>query len=113
MPAYLQLMLCQCTPISPLTSLNLIRKHLLNYQWTINPSYPTDAVWAGLHLVMTQNIFTFGDTTFKQLIGTAMGMPPAPPYATIYYGIHEAKFVPCHHHHVIIYHQFINNIIRI
>ena len=94
-------------------ALNLIRRHLRNYQQTINQSYPTDAVQSGLCLVMTQNIFTFGNTTFKQLNGTAMGMPPAPPYATIYYGIQEAKFVPCHHLCVIFYCQFIDDVISI
>ena len=45
----------------------------------VNGDYPTEAVQAGLRLVMTQNIFTFSDLTFKQLNGTAMGAPPAPP----------------------------------
>ena len=41
---------------------------------------------------MTMNIFTFGDLTLKQLNGTAMGTPPALPYATIFYGIHEKNY---------------------
>ena len=76
------------------TALNLIGKHLPQYQQTVNSDYPTDAVRAGLRLVMTQNIFTFGDLAFKQLNRTAMGTPPAPPYATMYYGIHEEKLLP-------------------
>ena len=52
---------------------------------------------------MTLNIFMFGDLTSKQLNGTAMGTPPAPPYATIYNGIHEEKFLPHHSQHVIYY----------
>ena len=62
---------------------------------------------------MTMNIFTFGDLTLKQLNGTAMGTPPAPPYATIYYGIHAEKFLPHHSQQVIYYRRFINDVICI
>ena len=77
-------------------ALNLIGKYLTQYQRKHNGDYPHDAVQAGLCLIMTLNIFTFGDLTFKQLNGTAMGTPPAPPYDTIYYGIHKEKFLPHH-----------------
>ena len=86
------------------TALNLISKHLAQHQRTINAEYTSDAVQAGLQLVMTLNIFTFGDLMFKQLNSTAMGTPPAPPYATVYYGIHEEKFLPHHSQRVIYYH---------
>ena len=66
-----------------------------------------------LCLVMTMNTFTFGDLTFKQLNGTAMGTPPAPPYATVYYGIHEEKFLPKYSQRVVFYRRFIDNVISI
>ena len=62
---------------------------------------------------MTLSIFTFGDLTFKQLNGTTMDTPPAPPYATIYYGIHEEKFLPHHSQCVIYYRRFIDDVICI
>ena len=64
------------TNIPTHTALNLIGKYLDQYQRKYNNVYPKDAVRAGLHLVMTMNIFTFGDLTLKQLNGTAMGTPP-------------------------------------
>ena len=81
------------TNITTHTALNLIVKYLTQYQQK-NKDYPQDTVRAGLHLIITLNIFTFGDLTLKQLNGTTMGTPPPPPYATIYYGIHEEKFLP-------------------
>ena len=84
------------TNIPTHTALNLIGKYLTQYQRKNNNEYPQDAVRAGLRLIMTMNLFTFGDLTLKQLNGTTMGTPPAPPYATIYYGIHEEKFLPTH-----------------
>ena len=65
---------------------------------------------------MTLNIFTFGDLTFKQLDRAAVGAPPAPPappYVTVYYGIHEEKFLPHHSQCVIYYCRFIDDVIRI
>ena len=73
------------TNIPTHTALNLIRKYLNQYQRKHNNEYPKDAVRAGLRLVMTMNIFTFGDLTLKQLNGTAMGTPqhrPMPQYIT-------------------------------
>ena len=101
------------TNIPTHTALNLIRKYLNQYQRKHNNDYPKDTVRAGLRLVMTMNIFTFGDLTLKQLNGTAMGTPPAPPYATIYYGIHEKKFLPHHAQRVVFYRRFINDVIGI
>ena len=62
---------------------------------------------------MLNNFFVFGDMTFKQTNGTAMGTPPAPPYATIYYGLHEAKFLPQYRNHVVFYKRFIDDVLGI
>jgi hypothetical protein len=45
---------------------------------------------------MQNKIFQFGDTfdTFwHQIEGTAIGTPPTPPYATLYFGIHKIETV--------------------
>ena len=42
-----------------------------------------------LELIMRNNLFTFGDTWWIQVSGTAMGTSPALLYATIYYLYHE------------------------
>ena len=52
---------------------------------TVHPTVLIDA----LHLLMTNNVFQFGDTYWIQKVGTAMGLPPAPPWDTIFFGIHE------------------------
>ena len=101
------------TNIPTHTVLNLIGKYLTQYQRKHNNEYPQDAIRAGLRLIMTMNISTFGDLTLKQLNGTAMGTPPAPPYATIYYRIHEEKFLPHHARRVIFYRRFIDDVIGI
>ena len=94
-------------------ALNLISKYLTQRQQKCDGEYPHNVVRAGLQLIMTLNIFTFSDLTFKQLNGTTMGTPPVPPYATIYYGIHKEKFLPQHSQCIIYYQRFIEDVIGI
>ena len=101
------------TNIPTHTVLNLIGKHITQYKRESNGTYPANAIREALWLVMTMNIFTFGDLTLKQLNGTAMGTPPPPPYETVYYGIHEEKFLPKSSQCVIYYRRFIDDVIGI
>ena len=52
------------------------------------------ALLHALTIVMSNNLFQFGDTFWLQLTGTAMGTPPAPNYATIYFCIWEMMIIP-------------------
>ena len=54
---------------------------------------PINAILDALRLVMKNNVFQFGDTFWHQLTGCAMGTPPAPPYATLFYAIFEFKLL--------------------
>ena len=53
-----------------------------------------NALLFALQLVMKNNIFKFGDTFWLQLTGTAMGTPPAPAWATLYFAILEYTLIP-------------------
>ena len=100
------------TNIPTNTAIMFIASHLRKNIPEVGPKQ-NEALIAALKLVMLNNIFSFGDMTFKQLNGTAMGTPPAPPYATIYYGLHESKFLPNHRQHVIFYKCFIDDVFGI
>ena len=76
-------------------------------------SYPTNTLIAALEIVMQNSIFQFGDLFYKQLTGTAMGTPPAPPWATIFYGIHEIVILDEFKDYIFIYKRFIDDIIGI
>ena len=90
-----------------------VARHLREYRLDVDRSFPTDAVRTALSLVMRNNVFIFGDMTFKQLNGTAMGTPPAPPYATIYYGIHESRFLDKYDGKLLYYKRFIDDVLGI
>lgn len=58
---------------------------------------------------MNHNVFTFGDTHWIQLSGTAMGTPPTCNYATLFFAIHEDKILPSHPN-IICYKRYIDDV---
>jgi hypothetical protein len=74
-------------------------------------NFPTNLFLTILETVMSNNIFSFADTKWLQLSGTAMGTPAACAYATITYGHHEnteilTKFAP----NLLYYRRYIDDI---
>ena len=47
-------------------------------------SWPTIFIKKSLELILYNNYFQFDDTTFHQILGTAMGAKCAPSYANIF-----------------------------
>lgn len=68
-----------------------------------------NALCDALEIVMTRNIVQFGDTFWKQICGTAMGICPAPPWAIIYFALHESTFVPKWLAHVPFWKRYIDD----
>ena len=62
---------------------------------------------------MKNNVSQFGDTYWLQKVGTVMGAPPAPPWATILFVIHEEEVLAQFGDSLQLYCRFINNVIGI
>lgn len=71
--------------------LEIIKKWIvsLKLERKIEEDFPTEFIMDLLTLVMTENVFQFGNTYWIQLVGTAMGTPIAVTYANLYSGWKE------------------------
>ena len=74
---------------------------------------PHDAIIDALKIIMNSNYFKFGDTFWLQLSGCAMGTPPAPPYATLYFSPNEDKCQAIFKDNLIFYKRFIDDVFGI
>ena len=74
---------------------------------------PAAALIEALSIIMRNNVFQFGDTFWLQLTGTAMGTPPAPTYANLFYAIHENRILPKYRANILIHKRYIDDIFGI
>ena len=59
------------------------------------------------------NYFKFGDTFWRQKSGTGMGISPAPPWATIFFGLYETQLLAKWKQHISFYKRFIDDVLGI
>jgi hypothetical protein len=80
----------------------------------IPPNFPVTLFLNILETVMKNNIFSFSDTFWLQLSGTAMGTPAACAYATITYGHFEnTEILPEFHLQIPFYRRYIDDILGV
>jgi len=80
----------------------------------IPTNFPRDFFLTTLEINMKNNIFSFGDTFWLQLQGTAMGTPEALLYCIITYGVHEnTHILTTFNENLVYYKRYIDNIIGI
>jgi hypothetical protein len=68
---------------------------------------PAEALIETLEIIMTLNVFTFGDTVWIQDRGTAM----PPPWANLYYAIKELELLPKFEDNLALYKRFIDDVL--
>ena len=95
-------------------AIEVISKWLDNLSPNLHEHYPLEAVKEAMKIVMTNNIFQFGDAYFLQLLGTAMGTSAACMWATIYFSVHENNcLLPLFGNELFLYVRFIDDIFGI
>ena len=102
------------TNIDTATGLNAMKNFIQSNKEHISSSFPCDLFLEVLRLVMQNNIFSFADTYWLQLSGTAMGTPVACAYATVTFGHYEnTTILPEFAPQLLYYRRYIDDIIGI
>ncbi len=106
-----------CDAVSMYTNIEIDHSIAILHAWfeefthELPPNMPTNLIIAALDIVMKNNIFTFGDTTWLQLKGTAMGTPCACMIASIYFAYHERKnILRKYSPNILFYKRFIDDV---
>jgi hypothetical protein len=83
------------TNIDTATGIQSVKEFIQCNQDYIPTDFPSSLFLQVLKIVMENNIFSFENTTWLQLSGTAMGTPVACAYSSISYGQHKnSKILP-------------------
>jgi len=100
-----------CDAVSMYTNINTRHAFEVIEQFlaTLPQEHIHPGLLSGLKIVMEHCVFQFGSDYFVQLSGTAMGAPPAPMYATMYFAIFEDILIPKYHTNLIFYRRFIDD----
>ena len=102
------------TNIDPEEGIDTIEKYLNQFGNECKTFIPKELIIDLLRLIMTKNVFQFGNTWWLQLIGTAMGTPCACAYATIFFAYHERTFLQeKYQDNLLLYIRFIDDILII
>jgi hypothetical protein len=102
------------TNIDTASGLLAMRKFLYTNMECIPIEFPKELFLEVLEIVMSNNVFNFGNTYWQQLSGTAMGTPAACAYATITYGHFEnSTILPNFQQNLMYYKQYIDDIFGI
>jgi hypothetical protein len=99
------------TNINTRDAIARIRK-LLDAHPTLATSNERFSVIEALVIIMSNNIFQFGDTYWLQIDGTAMGVSPSCSYATLYYAAHE-QWLQSQYPEIIFYRRYIDDVFAI
>jgi hypothetical protein len=75
--------------------------------------YDANALTEALEIVFRNNLIKFGDTYWRQISGTGMGISPAPPWATIFFALHERSVLSQWNANLLFYRRFIDDIFGI
>ncbi len=102
------------TNIDTTTGVTSIR-NLIHTNAEKNPlNFPTDLFLLVLETIINTNIFTFGDTFWHQLNGTAMGTPATPLYLILTLGHHKnSTILHTFHHNLLYYKRYIDDVLGI
>ena len=93
--------------------LKVLRSFLeeLRSEGNLPTNYDIDMIVEAARLVMHWILFEYGDSFFKQLIGTAMGTPVAELRAIIHFYLHEKhKLTPVFIHKIPLLVRYIDDI---
>jgi hypothetical protein len=91
-----------------------IKSLILDNTDSLPCNFPTSIILEILTIVMENNVFSFADTFWLQLTGTAMGTPVACSYATISFGHYENAYILREFHsNLLYYRRYIDDILGI
>jgi hypothetical protein len=77
------------TNIETCLAVESIKNLILEHNDALPHNFPTSIILEILTIIMSNNIFSFAETYWLQLAGTAMGTPVACSYVMISFGRHE------------------------
>jgi hypothetical protein len=75
--------------------------------------YDSTTLTEALEIVFRNNLVKFGNTHWCHISGTGMGISPAPPWATIFFALHQRTIIPQWENNLLYYHRFFDDIFGI